>query len=56
MPEPNPAWKLRTSLDAALSVSVPVPVVLAAPLLSVLTFYLYWRDKFAAQRGAWRTP
>jgi uncharacterized membrane protein YsdA (DUF1294 family) len=35
---------------------VPVPVVLAAPLVSVLTFYLYWRDKFAAQRGAWRTP
>jgi uncharacterized membrane protein YsdA (DUF1294 family) len=33
-----------------------VPVVLAVPLLSVLAFYLYWRDKFAAQRNAWRTP
>lgn len=33
-----------------------VPVVLAMPLLSVLAFYLYWRDKFAAQRNAWRTP
>jgi len=33
-----------------------VPVLLAAPLWSAVTFYLYWRDKFAAQRGAWRTP
>lgn len=33
-----------------------VPVVLAAPLWSAVTFYLYWRDKFAAQRGAWRLP
>jgi uncharacterized membrane protein YsdA (DUF1294 family)/cold shock CspA family protein len=33
-----------------------VPVMLCVPLLSVVTFYLYWRDKFAAQRGAWRTP
>ena len=33
-----------------------MPVVLAAPLSSVVTFYLYWRDKFAAQRDAWRTP
>jgi uncharacterized membrane protein YsdA (DUF1294 family)/cold shock CspA family protein len=41
---------------AAWSQRLAVPVVLAAPLLSVLTFYLYWRDKFAAQRGAWRTP
>ncbi len=41
---------------AAWSQRLLVPLVLAAPLLSVLTFYLYWRDKFAAQRGAWRTP
>lgn len=41
---------------AAWTQRLLVPVVLAAPLVSVLTFYLYWRDKFAAQRGAWRTP
>ena len=33
-----------------------VPVVLSVPLLSVLAFYLYWRDKFAAQSAARRTP
>ncbi|WP_341889253.1 cold shock and DUF1294 domain-containing protein [Variovorax sp. YR752] len=41
---------------AAWTQRLQVPVALAAPLLSVLTFYLYWRDKFAAQRNAWRTP
>lgn len=41
---------------AAWTQRLPVPVVLAAPLVSVLAFYLYWRDKFAAQRNAWRTP
>jgi uncharacterized membrane protein YsdA (DUF1294 family)/cold shock CspA family protein len=41
---------------AAWTTRLPVPVLLAAPLLSALTFFLYWRDKFAAQRGAWRTP
>jgi len=41
---------------AAWTQRLAVPVVLAAPLLSAVTFYLYWRDKFAAQRNAWRTP
>lgn len=41
---------------AAWTQRLLVPVVLAAPLVSVLAFYLYWRDKFAAQRNAWRTP
>jgi uncharacterized membrane protein YsdA (DUF1294 family)/cold shock CspA family protein len=41
---------------AAWTQRLPVPMVLAAPLVSVLAFYLYWRDKFAAQRHAWRTP
>jgi uncharacterized membrane protein YsdA (DUF1294 family) len=41
---------------AAWTTRLPVPVLLAAPLLSALTFFLYWRDKLAAQRGAWRTP
>lgn len=41
---------------AAWTQRLLVPVVLSVPLLSVLAFYLYWRDKFAAQRGAWRTP
>jgi uncharacterized membrane protein YsdA (DUF1294 family)/cold shock CspA family protein len=33
-----------------------MPVLLLAPLLSVVTFWAYWRDKHAARRGAWRTP
>ena len=41
---------------AAWTQRLPVPVVLSAPLLGAVTFYMYWRDKFAAQRGAWRTP
>jgi len=41
---------------AAWTQRLAVPVVLSAPLLSAATFYLYWRDKFAAQRNAWRTP
>lgn len=41
---------------AAWSQRLAVPIVLTAPLVGVITFYLYWRDKFAAQRGAWRTP
>lgn len=41
---------------AAWTQRLLVPVVLSVPLLSVLAFYLYWRDKFAAQRGARRTP
>lgn len=32
-----------------------VPLVLASPLLSAVTFVMYWHDKHAAQRGAWRT-
>lgn len=27
----------------------------ATLLLNLITFYLYWQDKFAATRGAWRT-
>ena len=41
---------------AAASGRIPVPLMLCAPLLWVFTFYCYWRDKFAAQRNAWRTP
>ncbi len=41
---------------AAAAGRLAVPVLLCAPLLWVVTFYAYWRDKFAAQRGAWRTP
>lgn len=41
---------------AAWTQRLPVPVALAAPLLGVITFYLYWSDKFAAQRDARRTP
>jgi uncharacterized membrane protein YsdA (DUF1294 family)/cold shock CspA family protein len=41
---------------AAATGRIAVPLMLCAPLLWVFTFYSYWRDKFAAQRGTWRTP
>jgi uncharacterized membrane protein YsdA (DUF1294 family)/cold shock CspA family protein len=41
---------------AAVTERLAVPVMLSTPLLWVVTFFFYWRDKFAAQRGAWRTP
>lgn len=41
---------------AAWTQRIAVPLALAAPLLGVVTFYLYWSDKFAAQRQARRTP
>ena len=47
---------LATLIWAAWTLRLAVPVMLCVPLLSVVTFYMYWRDKFAAQRGAWRTP
>jgi uncharacterized membrane protein YsdA (DUF1294 family) len=47
---------LATLIWAASSLRLAVPVMLCVPLLSVVTFYMYWRDKFAAQSGAWRTP
>ena len=47
---------LATLVWAAWTLRLPVPVMLCVPLLSVVTFYMYWRDKFAAQRDAWRTP
>jgi uncharacterized membrane protein YsdA (DUF1294 family)/cold shock CspA family protein len=43
-------------LWAAWTQRIAVPVLLGMPLISVVAFYFYWRDKFAAQRGAWRTP
>lgn len=41
---------------AAWTQRLAVPLALAAPLIGVVTFYLYWSDKFAAQRQARRTP
>lgn len=32
------------------------PVLPAALLLNLITFFLYWQDKFAASKGQWRTP
>ena len=29
---------------------------LSWPLLNAVTFWFYWRDKYAAQQRAWRTP
>ena len=36
--------------------SVPAWIWLAYMGLSVLTFMMYWQDKWAAQKGQWRTP
>lgn len=41
---------------AAWTQRLAVPVALSAPLVGVITFYLYWSDKFSAQRQARRTP
>jgi uncharacterized membrane protein YsdA (DUF1294 family)/cold shock CspA family protein len=34
---------------------LPMWVLLAAPLLNLVTFFIYWTDKHAAQHGRWRT-
>lgn len=30
-------------------------ILLLSPLLNLAAFYIYWRDKFAAQQRRWRT-
>ena len=50
-----PAWLVVLGW-AAWSGRFAVPLVLSLPLLSVVTFYLFWRDRFAAQSGGWRVP
>lgn len=35
---------------------LPLLAVGAALLLNLLTFFVYWLDKHAAQQGRWRTP
>lgn len=35
---------------------LPVLTLAFALLLNLATFFLYWRDKYAAQQGQWRTP
>lgn len=34
---------------------LPLLALAAAPILNLLTFYVYWSDKHAAQQGRWRT-
>ena len=34
--------------------AVPAIALVTLPALNLLTFWLYWHDKHAAQRGAWR--
>lgn len=43
---------------AVFTISGRVPVLLTAwyVVASVITFWMYWADKSAAQRGHWRTP
>jgi uncharacterized membrane protein YsdA (DUF1294 family)/cold shock CspA family protein len=57
---PAPALLLMLAYAALLAWCVgagrlPLGLVLASPLLSFVTFFAYWHDKNAAQRGAWRT-
>ena len=35
---------------------LPMSAVLLWPLLNIVTFWFYWRDKYAAQKRTWRTP
>lgn len=35
---------------------LPIIAPLVALLLSLVTFFVYWGDKQAAERGSWRTP
>lgn len=35
---------------------LPMAIVLGWPLLNAVTFWFYWRDKYAARQRAWRTP
>ena len=43
-------------LGCAMVWGVPRWLWLAYLALSVLTFMMYWQDKWAAQKGQWRTP
>jgi len=43
-------------LWAALKGFLPMWAFLSWPLLNAVTFWFYWRDKYAAQQRAWRTP
>lgn len=43
-------------LWAALKGLLPMWAFLSWPLLNAVTFWFYWRDKYAAQKRAWRTP
>ena len=43
-------------LGSAMVWGVPHWLWLAYLVLSALTFMIYWQDKWAAQKGQWRTP
>ncbi|QXZ08939.1 cold shock and DUF1294 domain-containing protein [Comamonas sp. Y33R10-2] len=47
---------LIVMVAAAILWGVPRLIWLAYAGLSVLTFMAYWQDKWAAQKGQWRTP
>lgn len=63
---PVDPWLPWTLLLAAICVGVlvcavvvrqlPVHVLLVGLLVNALTFWCYWLDKHAAQKGTWRTP
>ena len=35
---------------------LPWWILAALPALSMMTFFAYWQDKYAAEKGKWRTP
>ncbi|MDO9114049.1 MAG: cold shock and DUF1294 domain-containing protein [Polaromonas sp.] len=56
----GPLWLLLPSWGALLAWGVwtgrlPLLVLPAALLLNLVTFFVYWLDKYAAQQGRWRT-
>jgi uncharacterized membrane protein YsdA (DUF1294 family)/cold shock CspA family protein len=42
-------------LWAIWTARLSVAALFVLPLLSAITFFVYWTDKYAARRGAWRT-
>jgi uncharacterized membrane protein YsdA (DUF1294 family)/cold shock CspA family protein len=61
-PESGKGWVLMgmvvyggVLLWAGTQQRLPVWALLALPLVNLLTFGAYWRDKQAARNGAWRT-
>ncbi len=49
-----PSWAALV-LWGIWAARLPIPTLAAIPILNLLTFWVYWNDKHAAQTGRWRT-